>query len=377
MAIREMQAPQGPVMGHLVAKTGVLMQYAGALVSLALVAGVGVWGYKLLVRDMTGIPVVRAMEGPVRETPSNPGGEVVPHLGLSVNEVAAAGEAAPPEERLLLAPVAPALSEEDLLAMPTAEAGEPMIGATDTVPEAETPVAAIVASPAPTADPGLLAAAIVAPETAPEVANLPVEPAVIGSAAISSAAISSAAISSAAISSADGAAMTAAEVLALADQIAAGAAPLSELAAGPDVPVVVTLDGVAPVAVIDRAVPGVATALVPPSRPGSITAPAVIDQAVAAAIAPPSLTADIPVGTNLVQLGAYETPEIAAQEWDKLQSRFAEFMTGKDRVIQQASSGGRTFFRLRAMGYTDLSDARRFCAALAAEEAACIPVVVR
>ena len=372
MAIREMQAPQGPVMGHLVAKTGVLMQYAGALVSLALVAGVGVWGYKLLVRDMTGIPVVRAMEGPVRETPSNPGGEVVPHLGLSVNEVAAAGEAAPPEERLLLAPVAPALSEEDLLAMPTAEAGEPMIGATDTVPEAETPVAAIVASPAPTADPGLLAAAIVAPETAPEVANLPVEPAVIGSAAISSAAISSAAISSA-----DGAAMTAAEVLALADQIAAGAAPLSELAAGPDVPVVVTLDGVAPVAVIDRAVPGVATALVPPSRPGSITAPAVIDQAVAAAIAPPSLTADIPVGTNLVQLGAYETPEIAAQEWDKLQSRFAEFMTGKDRVIQQASSGGRTFFRLRAMGYTDLSDARRFCAALAAEEAACIPVVVR
>jgi hypothetical protein len=353
MAVPEMQPPQGLVMTQLVAKTGVLVQYAGALVSLALVAGVGVWGYKLLVRDMTGIPVVRAMEGPVREAPSNPGGEIVPHLGLSVNEVAAAGEAAAPEDRLLLAPVPPALTEEDLLAMPTAEAGEPMVA--DAV-EAEIPVASIVATPEPSADASLLAAPVVAEGAIPEVANLPEDTA---------------------IAPADDQTMTAEQVLALADQIAAGATPMAELADGVDVPAVVTLDGVAPVEVIDRAVPGVATALVPPSRPSTLAAPVAVEAAVAAAVATPELTANIPAGTNLVQLGAYETPEIAAAEWDKLGERFAEFMAGKERVIQQASSGGRTFFRLRAMGYTDLSDARRFCAALAAEDAACIPVVVR
>lgn len=357
MAVPEMRAPQGPVLAQWAAKTGVLVQYSGALVSLALVAGVGIWGYKLLIRDMTGIPVVRAMEGPMREVPANPGGEIVPGLGLSVNEVAAAGEAAPPEERLLLAPMQTELSEDDLLAMPMAEADEPNPGEATAI---ETPVAAIVASPQPLAEPALLAGPLV-PDATPKAANLP-QDATAGATAQDLAAAASP--------------MTAADVLALADQIAAGATPLDNLAPGPDVPAVVTLDGAAPAAIIDRSVPGVATALIPVARPAEPMASAATPD-LAPVAAAPALTTDIPLGTNLVQLGAYETPEIAAQEWDKLGLRFAEFMTGKNRVIQQASSGGRTFYRLRAMGFSDLSDARRFCAALAAEAAACIPVVVR
>ena len=156
MANPEMQAQPG----QMLARAGKVTQVTGALVSLALVAGVGVWGYRLLVRDMTGIPVVRAMDGPVREAPSNPGGDIVPHLGLSVNDVAAAGEAAAPEDRLLLAPVQPEFSEEDMLAMPTAEADEPLaadiLGALAAPADVEIPVAALVASPAPVADPSLL-----------------------------------------------------------------------------------------------------------------------------------------------------------------------------------------------------------------------------
>ena len=52
-------------------------------------------------------------------------------------------------------------------------------------------------------------------------------------------------------------------------------------------------------------------------------------------------------------------------------------MEGKRRVIQEASRGGRTFYRLRAMGFEDLSDARRFCAVLLADNADCIPVTTR
>ena len=85
----------------------------------------------------------------------------------------------------------------------------------------------------------------------------------------------------------------------------------------------------------------------------------------------------LPIGTRLAQLGAYDTPEIARGEWDKLNGRFEEIMDGKKRVIQMASSGGRTFYRLRAMGFDDMSDARRFCSALMAENADCIPVTTR
>ena len=88
-------------------------------------------------------------------------------------------------------------------------------------------------------------------------------------------------------------------------------------------------------------------------------------------------TEDVPVGTSLAQLGAFDSPAIAAQEWRRLNGRFTDFMAGKTRLIQEAERGGRTFYRLRASGFTDLADARRFCAALMAENADCVPVAVR
>ena len=91
-----------------------VMNYAGAALSLALIIGVGVWGYKLVVRDVSGIPVVRAMEGDMRVLPDNPGGAVALHTGLAVNEVAASGEAGGPEDILLLAPSESGLAQEDL-----------------------------------------------------------------------------------------------------------------------------------------------------------------------------------------------------------------------------------------------------------------------
>ncbi|KZY02048.1 hypothetical protein A3721_20200 [Sulfitobacter sp. HI0023] len=85
----------------------------------------------------------------------------------------------------------------------------------------------------------------------------------------------------------------------------------------------------------------------------------------------------IPKGTRLVQLGAFDSPEIAREQWDKLNRRFAVYLGSKDRVVQKATSGGRVFYRLRAMGFEDIADARRFCSALVSEKADCIPVVTR
>ena len=81
-----------------------LTNFAGAAVSLALIAGVSVWGYKLVVRDVSGIPVVRAAEGEMRVRPEDPGGQLARNTGLAVNEVAAAGEASGPVDQVTLAP---------------------------------------------------------------------------------------------------------------------------------------------------------------------------------------------------------------------------------------------------------------------------------
>ena len=72
---------------------------------------------------------------------------------------------------------------------------------------------------------------------------------------------------------------------------------------------------------------------------------------------------------------AYETAEIAAADWTVLAERFADFMGGKVRVIQAAESGGEAFVRLRASGFADIEEANRFCAALIAEGARCVPVL--
>jgi len=64
-------------------------------------------------------------------------------------------------------------------------------------------------------------------------------------------------------------------------------------------------------------------------------------------------------------------------EWDRLSGKFSAYMGDKRRLVQKARSGGRDFWRLRVVGFEDGSDARRFCSALLAKDAACIPVTVR
>ena len=139
---------------------GFIVNVLGAMTSLALVVGVGVWGYWLVMRDVSGVPVVRALEGPLRVQPENPGGEPADYQGLAVNAVAAQGAASPPADRLTLAPRPVDLSEEDqpmgriepaAADTPTARApdggGEP--GADSTGSEmSDAAIAALVDSPA-------------------------------------------------------------------------------------------------------------------------------------------------------------------------------------------------------------------------------------
>lgn len=260
-------------------RTNTIMNFAGAGLSLALILGVSFWGYQLIMRDVSGIPVVRAMEGDMRVLPTNPGGAVASHTGLSVNEVAAIGEAGGPEDRLVLAPRTAGLAQEDLDAQPIAEASEMRATADITDAEADAVVAEILAASQTSAD-------------------------------------------------------------------------------------------TTQIVTIAASVPGVSRSLRPIIRPASLQAAADTNGEVAVNSA--SFTA----GTNLVQLGAFPSPELAATQWALIEGQFDTLLSGKERVIQVSDQSSGTWYRLRASGFEDRAEARRFCAALEAEGADCIAVVV-
>ncbi len=314
-----------------------LVNLGGAVVSLALVAGLGVWGYELLMRDVNGVPVVRALEGPMRVAPDNPGGVEAPHQGLSVNTVAADVGPEEPAERLILAPAPIELDGDD----------QPVLSL---LPDTPAAAEADATGTAPvTSDTAALDAGADGPveETTP----------------------------------------TAIE------------AAIAE-ALGEDVPAVQTPpDGAIPVDV-----PGVTTSLRPVERPQRITgviqtssaaataaASAVEPAQAEAPVAPPGTTMVLTAtgdwipsdevlpepGTRLVQLGAYASKDVARAEWVTMSTQFRDYFDDKERLIMEASAGGKTFFRLRVMGFDDLAAARRFCAVLVAENANCIPVVQR
>lgn len=269
---------------------------AGAGTSLALVLGLVVWGYQLAVRDVSGVPVVRALEGPSRIAPEDPGGDLAGHVGLSVNAVAGSGSAAPGPERVTLAPEAVGLTEDDL---PMGQMGLVEQLNTDRSAAVEAALEVAYRVPAPDAAP--------APEAAPP-------------------------------------------------QQTPGLLPAS--------------------------VPGLAKSPFPPKRPARDLVAAAVARAAAGGTVEAAAVvevdpASLPDGTRLVQLGAFDSAEIARGEWDRIAIRFEALMADKRRVIQAASSGGRTFYRLRVEGFADVTDARRFCAALVAEGTNCIPAQVR
>ncbi|MHA6261653.1 SPOR domain-containing protein [Arenibacterium sp. CAU 1754] len=306
---------------------GAAVNVLGAVASLALVAGIGVWGYKLMMRDVSGLPVVRAVEGPMRVQPENPGGRQADHQGLAVNAVAADGTAEAPADRLMLAPRPVDLTDEDkpmveLAKVEQADEAEPVVEQVAQVEpapkETENTIDALVEQLVGDAEP-LEDQEVQVQEVVTRVAGEIVQPKPL-------------------------------EPTNVQDLVKVTPAVLTG--------------------------PGLPRSLRPQLRPKLALAkatPVTAPVAKAIDVDPASL----PVGTRLAQLGAYESPEVARAEWDRLNARFEDYLDGKSRVIQKASSGGRTFYRLRAMGFEDINDARRFCSVLVAENADCIPVTTR
>ncbi|WP_298297489.1 SPOR domain-containing protein [uncultured Litoreibacter sp.] len=298
-----------------------MMSYVGAASSVALVIGLGIWGYQLTIRDVTEVPVIRALEGPARVKPDNAGGQLAQHQGLAVNTVQAEGEAEGPVPQVILAPEPIDLTNDDII---LAAPSETEVVAEDEVAEAIGTVVSLSL----------------------EEQNLTVEQ----------------------------------QAELLASRLADGVEPLEPLTG--EIGEVQTTLARPEVPAVDPSVPGVKRSPRPALRPKvdlqNLQQTAAIAAAVGSVQAITEVDpASIASGTRLVQLGAYDDRETAISEWNKIAGKFEDYIEGKQRLIQEAKSGGRTFYRLRAVGFDDLNASRRFCAVLVAENAACIPVLAR
>ncbi|MFO7920048.1 MAG: SPOR domain-containing protein [Nioella sp.] len=321
-------SPSRPLSGGMGVASGlsVVINWIGAILSVGLIVGLSVWAWQLTVRDVSGVPVIQALQGPMRVPPETPGGTVADHQGLAVNRITEGEEAAPAADRIVLAPAPLDLEEIDLTSaslpadagpapMPQDDTGEETLALIDRLLEEAQPLEPLADRPEPTDR----AETTGTPESG---------------------------------------------------ETAEAAEP-----EGPARPVI---------EVIPASTPGVSRSLRPVGRPEEIVEVAALGGTVPAASVPeatPEVTELDPdalgAGTRLVQLGAFDEAGIAREEWQRLARLYPDFFREKDRVVQQATSGGREFYRLRAHGFADLADARRFCTALNAQGAPCIPVTVR
>lgn len=85
----------------------------------------------------------------------------------------------------------------------------------------------------------------------------------------------------------------------------------------------------------------------------------------------------IPAGTPLAQFGAYDSPETARNEWARLKGQFPQFLRGRNWIVEETVSGGRSFYRLRTTGFDSLNDSKRFCSLFTAEGQDCVAVQTR
>ena len=294
-----------------------MVNLAGAALSVALLCGVGVWSYRLMVRDVTGVPVIRALAGPARQSPEDPGGRQAAYQGLAVNTVAAEGGAASVAQTIALAPQSVDLAAEDRSAEVMTARGAPITA------------------------PGAVQVAAPAPVTAPSAAPVSIT--------------------------------QAAQALTL--QIIPASAPGVSRSPYPRPRSAVAVSAaVQPVA----AIPAVAQA--PLSGGQDAQAEALLQELVTRLSSSPVTEVDpasLTPGTRLVQLGVYDDEGAARNAWDSITERFPSFLENRGRIIEPATSGGRVFYRLRAAGFSDEPEARRFCTMLMAESVDCIPTLIR
>ncbi|QBX35587.1 SPOR domain-containing protein [Paracoccus liaowanqingii] len=339
----------------LSARLARVTHYVGAVASVALMVGLLAWGWQMVSRDVSGVPIIRAIEGEARTTAENPGGQLTNHTGLAVNSVAG-GQAMTPAQEVAIAPAPVDLSEDDVAMgelgalarepsnpseTPLTFAGEPIVPLSDSEARALAAATEAAAAERALADQAVNEAAIIdAPASEGPVTEV--------------------------VTDENGVPAQAAAIAEALAQAQAEADPGMLVASTRPTPRPrVTRVSAAPAAAAAQpAVVQTAAAEAPAARPATPEA--------APAPEPAPVAASSSAGGPVVQVGAFDSNAIATGEWQRLAGRNGGLFSGKSPVIQEHQSNGRTFWRLRVAGFGTLSEARQFCSALQSSGTDCL-----
>ena len=284
-------------------KLNMIFYWIGAVLSLSLLAGAIGWSYKLVVRDINQIPIVRAQLGPLRVAPDNPGGLTAANQGLSVTQLAV-NEKPLLSDEINLAPAAEILNEETSASLLREVDKLNQIDETYEIKEinAENTISLDGSSGA------------MKGETASKTESL------VAQVAFSQ------------------------KKVEIENAVSLALSITSEF---------------------DPSL----TSLRPKTRPRSV-------QQNRELIVSKEPMSKLPIGSAIVQLGAFDSKSLAESEWRRFEKLLGSILAPKQMIIQKAESSGKIFYRLRASGFNDISDARQFCTAIS-DKVACIPVVTR
>jgi cell division protein FtsN len=298
---------------------------AAAVLSLTMLGAVVAWAYQISVRDAYDVPVVRAIEGAMKQRPEKSGGLQMGGTDVKVTRMVSGEEStgdatlAPRDEGL-----APEDKPVDVIRRET-EAAEvvdtaPQLKPADTAAEEELKVASIPA-PGPTTP--------VAAEPEPTIGTTtgtPIQP--------------------------------------LQDSSA-----VTELAPDRSPPVAVrpkTLDTTASTA------PASSTTNTPVTSTTNTPVASTTNTPVTSTTNTPVSTAPIAAGDPVVQLGAFTTRQLAERVWKDQKVINGRLFRGMEPTITPVQSGGRELYRLRVGPYADADEAKKVCVVLKARGADCI-----
>ena len=119
----------------------------------------------------------------------------------------------------------------------------------------------------------------------------------------------------------------------------------------------------------------------PPAQPVSLAVPpapapasisALPEQRVAIPLKPaiPTRPAQV-AGSAAVQLAAMPTEAGAMAEWQRLAKRMPDLLASRQPAVQRADHDGKTFYRLRTGGFSDVAQATSFCNQVRAKGGGC------
>ena len=76
-----------------------------------------------------------------------------------------------------------------------------------------------------------------------------------------------------------------------------------------------------------------------------------------------------------VHLGSFKNNVLAGAQLENFLVRYKDYLTNKAVFLQKSETGGRSIYRMRAVGFPNSSETKKFCSIINSFGNECIPIL--